>query len=381
METFKKTCSHCSAEFDTHKPDKQFCKQACYFASKKQDVTRPCAVCNKDFTTAYRFRGNKTCSEECRRIGQSRTTSTRVALTCEVCGKQYEKSELQAIGRKTCSRECYLSTCDSRQPDVTKQCEQCGDSFTVVFYKRDQRFCSKGCAHTGEHNPMFGKPGSLAGKPSWNHGKTAKTDERIAALGQKISDGAKAAFAAGERSNVGEKNPNFGRTRDTRTPEQLENYSKAASQRIVDGVSGYGWGRLYGTYDAKKSLKPVKFKSSWELATMMAWDRDDKIISYEYEPAIFKIDDGHRAVPDFLVTFADGAKRFVEVKPTAMQVLPDVAQRLDLAKIAVERTGVQYVIIGTAEMDEFRKLLGASLDAEISKHKRGCSTLPNPPVA
>jgi hypothetical protein len=228
---------------------------------------------------------------------------------------------------------------------------------------------------------MFGKPGSLAGKPSWNHGKTAKTDERIAALGQKISDGAKAAFAAGERSNVGEKNPNFGRTRDTRTPEQLENYSKAASQRIVDGVSGYGWGRLYGTYDAKKSLKPVKFKSSWELATMMAWDRDDKIISYEYEPAIFKIDDGHRAVPDFLVTFADGAKRFVEVKPTAMQVLPDVAQRLDLAKIAVERTGVQYVIIGTAEMDEFRKLLGASLDAEISKHKRGCSTLPNPPVA
>lgn len=381
MRTFRKTCSRCSTEFTTHKPDKQFCTQACYFASKKQDVTRPCLICGKDFTTAYRFRGNKTCSEACRRIGQSRTTSTRVTLTCEVCGKQYERPELQAIGSKHCSKECRLSTCDSRQPDVTKQCAQCGCDFTVVFYKRDQLFCSKSCAHIGENNGMFGKPGSLAGKPSWNHGQTAKTDERIAALGKKISDGTKAAFAAGERSNAGEENPNFGRTRDTRTPEQLENYSKAASKRIVDGVSGYGWGRLYGTYDAKKSPSPVKFKSSWELATMMVWDRDDTIASYEYEPTIFKIKDGRRAIPDFLVMFADGTTKFIEVKPTEMQALPDVATKLDLVRSAVERTGAQYAIIGTAEMNEFRKILGDSLDAEVSKHKRGRAAISDPPAA
>lgn len=379
--SFEKVCSHCSKPFTTHKPDKQFCANACYFASKKRDVTRPCEICSKDFTTAYRFRGNKTCSEECRRASQSRTASTRVMLTCEVCSKQYEKPELQAIGRKTCSRECYLSTCESKQPDVTKKCEQCGENFTVVFYKRDQRFCSRGCASTGENNGMFGKPGSFAGKPSWNHGQTAKTDERIATLGQKISDVSKVAFATGERSNVGEKNPNFGRTRDTRSPEQLENYSKAASKRIVDGVSGYGWGRLYGTYNAKKSTKPVKFKSSWELATMMAWDNDDTIASYEYEPAIFKIGNGRRAIPDFLVTYANRTTKFVEVKPSTVQALPEVAQKLDLVKIAVERTGIPYVIVGTAEMNEFRKLLGASLDAEISKRKRGCASLPDPPAA
>lgn len=382
MRTFRKTCSQCSAEFTTHKPDKQFCKQACYFASKKQDVTRPCAVCSKDFTTAYRFRGNKTCSEECRRIGQSRTTSTRVTLTCEVCGKQYERPELQAIGSKHCSKECYLSTCESRQPDVTKQCAQCGRDFTVVFYKRDQLFCSKSCAHTGENNGMFGKPSTLAGKLSWNHGKTAETDERLAALGQKISDGAKAAFAAGGRSNAGEKNPNFGRTRDTRTPEQLENYSKAAIDRIQRGVSGYtNVHHLTGIYSGKKCATPAHFRSSWELIMMLHWDNDSDVVSYEYEPIAFKIGPGKRAIPDFLVTFRDGRRQFFEIKPKKVQAEPAIAARLALTKSAVESMGVPYATICEDEIVKCKRQLGDSLDAEISKHKRGRATLPDPPAA
>ena len=379
--TYDKVCSHCSKPFTTHKPDKQFCANACYFASKKRDVTRPCEICSKDFTTAYRFRGNKTCSEECRRASQSRTASTRVMLTCEVCNKQYEKPELQAIGRKTCSRECYLNTCESRQPDVTKQCEQCGNDFVVVFYRRDQRFCSRGCASTGENNGMFGKPGSLAGKPSWNHGQTAETDERIAALGQKISDGAKAAFAAGERSNAGEKNPNFGRTRNTRSSEQLENYSKAAIDRIQRGVSGVGKNRLSGIYKGEKCARAAHFKSSWELIAMMAWDLDPTIRSYAYEPTWFKLEEGRRTVPDFLVTYVDGSTCFFEIKPSHIQSLPHVKRKLDLTKIAVEITGVPYRIIGDEEIVMMQRQLGDSLDAKISKHKRGRAALPDPPAA
>jgi hypothetical protein len=228
---------------------------------------------------------------------------------------------------------------------------------------------------------MFGKPGSLAGKPSWNHGKTAETDERIAALGQKISESAKVAFAAGERSNVGEKNPNFGRTRDTRTPEQLENYSKAAVDRIQRGVSGIGKNRLSGVYKGEKSIGAAHFKSSWELTAMMAWDRDPTIVSYAYEPAWFKIEEGRRTLPDFLVTYADGTTCFFEIKPSHIQSMPHVKQKLDLTRVAVEITGVPYRMIGDEEIIMMQQQLGDALVAEISKHKRGCSTLPNPPVA
>lgn len=87
-------------------------------------------------------------------------------LTCEVCGKDYERRGAKALESKTCSRECYverrrrLAETEDRGkyrrgdslPRGSIVCVGCGTSFDVVGsklkdydYKDGRKYCSVEC--------------------------------------------------------------------------------------------------------------------------------------------------------------------------------------------------------------------------------------------
>lgn len=370
MTTYKLNCNFCKTDFLTHKEFKKYCTRKCFFDSRhNNDVEKDCVVCNMKFFVKYRFRNTKTCGAECFSNLMKKVKNTRETKLCIVCQKSFDVVQSYKNNAKYCSYDpCFLSTRKSRQ-FLDKNCEYCKIEFKVSLANEQKRFCSKSCSNKGENNGMFGKHGPFFGKKSWNNGLTAKTDERIKNLGEKISHLAKEQFKSGERSNKGEKNPMFGHTPDMLTVEQRSNYSKAAIKRVLDGVSGYNTGHLTGIYNGLKTKTPVRFKSSWELAAMMWWDKSDEILSYSYEPDVICLDDGRRAIPDFFVNFINGDSLYYEIKPSAMQEVPLVAERLEKTKIKIESLGKKYVMIGDKEISLFKKELGESFKIEVERHK------------
>ena len=363
-------CVRCGTEFQSRRADKKYCTRACYFASRNKAVTRLCEICGVEFTTPYRFRTVRTCSSKCNGTRISQTSRKREVKQCLACGCDFEVTQSHKNERKYCSYECFLHTRKSHQSDVILTCEGCKHQFSVSFTKSHQRFCSHSCAGMGENNSMFGKPGSMTGKPAWNRGLTTKTDDRVCALGRKISVLTKKQFQSGRRSHVGSKNPNHGHTADTLTPEKRRHFSEAAIRRVLAGQSGYKTGHVTGTYDAAKSM-PVRFKSSWELAAMMWWDLQSFIDTYEYEPEIIILSDGRRAIPDFLLHHHDGSNEFVEIKPTQIQQLPSVHEKLCLVREALKSKGYTYRLMGDDVIKPMIAILGEAYVNAINGYKSG----------
>lgn len=361
------TCKKCAKEFVSVRLRK-YCSHEC-FAKRFDPVNKTCETCGKNFVVAYRFRGQKTCGVECAKVAISKTLTTSETKRCLVCNAQYTVVQSYKDNAKYCSYECFLSTRKTRQPDVMNVCEGCGKNFTVSYVRAKQRFCSKSCAHTGERNGMFGKPGSMTGKPPWSKNKSKETDERLKRMGEKISHVLKEQFSSGKRSHAGQKNPNFGNTSDTLSVEKRRNFSTAAINRVLSGVSGYKTGHITGEYMCKKSSKNVNFKSSWELAAMMWWDRNSNIRMYEYESRIIHLPDGRRAIPDFVLEYIDGTIEYVEIKPTPIQNLDIVKQKLDMIKEQLQREGAKYVLLGDDEIKLMIRDLGSAYDDAIKLYK------------
>jgi len=160
----------------------------------------------------------------------------------------------------------------------------------------------------------------------------------------------------------------FGRTNDLLTKEQRERYSKAAIQRVLKGQSGYKIGHLTGTYHTKKAGL-IRFKSSWELAAMMWWDKCENIRSYQYEPQIFNLSDGRRSIPDFKIEYVDGTTMFLEIKPSSIQLLTSVKEKLSLTRESVNSFGFSYELLGDQEIKLMIKELGEEFKNEVQRHK------------
>jgi hypothetical protein len=124
--------------------------------------TRTCGRCGVEFRRNSHGRipkhdAQRYCSRQCYfdtiKAGP-KAEPERILPTCAICGQQFDG---KASGRY-CSRECRLEKGrrDSHEryrqehtlarPDVTKTCEQCGNSFTVNKYA-DRLFCSDRCSH------------------------------------------------------------------------------------------------------------------------------------------------------------------------------------------------------------------------------------------
>ena len=356
-------CKTCHITFINKKKSSQYCCHQCY-ANRFGTVTNTCVICGQQFNVAYRFRATKTCGPGCRSklASQISTKRPETHSTCEACGKRYKITHNDS---HYCSYQCFLTTRKTRQPDVTKQCENCGKQFVVPFTKMGQRFCSNRCIPRvgnfapGERNPNFGKP-------SWNHGLTKYTDDRVKRLGDKISVQRKEQFANGTLSHKGIKNPNLGK----KPPSfPRDNYSKAAVHRLTRRNpinSRY----ITGVYDGVKSQGSVAFRSSWELAAMMWWERQENIDSYRYECMTLTLSDGRRTIPDFVVYYTNGDRILYEIKPSALQIVSPTKEKLDMTRQLANELGLRYELLGDAEIHKMIKELGDEFVEQVSRYKR-----------
>ena len=353
-----RACNACGNLYEPRSKQSKFCSVPCA-RSKQGSVnyeTWSCICCFKEFkryTGISKF--SRICSKECE-DNYRFVVGNYEMRTCERCNNEFEcRSNLTT---RYCSSECAYDGMYDRPSGkiVVLTCEGCKNQFETQFVNRFRRFCSRSCATTGERNPMFGKSGPMTGKHAWNFGFTKETDERLAVTGQNVSMALKALFASGELSHVGSKNSNFGRTRDTRTPENLENYSRAASQRIIDGVSGYGSHGRYYHQSEKLDVATMVCKSRWEKCAAICLDFDDDCISWEYEPLripyIDENGDPRNYVPDFVTCRKDGV-HIVEVKDVQNVDSVRNLRKFEAARAYTEECGWKFVVWTENELEQF----------------------------
>ena len=68
-----------------------------------------------------------------------------------------------------------------------------------------------------------------------------------------------------------------------------------------------------------KINKNIQYRSSYELKALKILDNDISVVKYEYESIRIPYDNGkHNTIPDFIVTYANGIKKMIEVKCKAL---------------------------------------------------------------
>lgn len=88
-------------------------------------------------------------------------------------------------------------------------------------------------------------------------------------------------------------------------------------------------------------------RSSYESAAVRRLEGDGSVQGFVFEPRL-TLPDGKHILPDFLVTWADGSKTLVEVKPAVFAFGPSAPettmQRLRVAQSEAERNGWKFEV-------------------------------------
>ena len=241
----------------------------------------------------------------------------RITLNCLICDKEFIVPEHNPKNQRMCSLSCS-NVFNKKHDDVELKCKACGKLFIVPYQKRHRITCSRSCSSAGELNGMHGIKGKNHpnyGVSPWIKGKTTKTDDRVAELGRKISKKLKNKFESGEMSNSGINNPMY---RKTHTKESREKMSKTKTEKIINGEYS-GWFRK-GIVYSKKMDEAIYVRSSWEECAIKFFDCCDNIVTFINEPFSIVYYYGkykRRYIPDFLVSYNNGTKKLIEIKPSA----------------------------------------------------------------
>jgi len=116
----------------------------------------PCQVCGKLFPKKPGrpgSKGNKVCSEECRRKSITLSKLKGKYVSCHYCGKQVWKKPYALKRSKLhfCSSECMLAW--KKANTIKKPCLYCGKLFTVIDARKDAaKFCSVKCRNLSERD-------------------------------------------------------------------------------------------------------------------------------------------------------------------------------------------------------------------------------------
>lgn len=276
-------CAHKTCSNLVKRKGKKYCSSKCYNDAKSVWAMMPCGFCGKEFEGVPGK--SKYCTKAC---SNSATKRSRVTLTCDGCGVSFEVVAGRGDDARFCTYECFASHRRGGQSiEVELTCEGCQEKFMKPFIYRATRFCSRSCATTGERNSSYGKSGTehpTYGSPKWNVGLTKLTDERLAAVGRKISE--------------------------------------VISDKIIAGEWNHQPGFNSGHFTSAKSGRTMYYRSSYELRAMEILEADPDVRAFKAEPfsIIYTGLDGlqHRYHPDILVEMVDGSQRLIEVKPSSL---------------------------------------------------------------
>lgn len=134
-------------------------------------------------------------------------------------------------------------------------------------------------------------------------------------------EGARKALLGSKRSETTKKKHSDTRKRMFASGEltiNREKISRSVTKLYLDG--GFQW--CVGKYHSPKAGKEIAYRSSWELTYAKLLDADPDVTSWEYEPFAIAYElngERKRYIPDFLVTYADGSRELVEVKPKELE--------------------------------------------------------------
>jgi len=120
-----------------------------------------------------------------------------------------------------------------------------------------------------------------------------------------------------------------------------EAISKSITKLYLEG--GFQW--CVGEYTSTKTGEVIFYRSSWELVYAELLDNDPTVVTWEYEPFSIVYRHGNKMknyLPDFLVTYDDGIKELVEVKPKQLETYGVNVAKRDAALTICVAEGWRY---------------------------------------
>lgn len=140
----------------------------------------------------------------------------------------------------------------------------------------------------------------------------------------------KALAADGRRKGSG--NGMYGRTHTSKSREKM---SETRTANIIAGVYDPSRWSKKGEKFASKAGRLIPYRSLWELRAIEMLESDDTVTCFKFEPfrVVYYYNNNRRHyVPDFLVTYSDGRRLLIEVKPLCF-----VDAAINIAKFAAAR--------------------------------------------
>ncbi len=110
-----------------------------------------------------------------------------------------------------------------------------------------------------------------------------------------------------------------------------------------------------GTYTSVKG-GTFNYRSGWELKYAMWLDACLSVLSYRYEPYpveyVSNVRTGkvRKYYPDFEVTYVDGMKRLVEIKPKKKTTVAKNVKKFAAARLHCEKNGLTFVVITEVDL-------------------------------
>lgn len=111
-----------------------------------------------------------------------------------------------------------------------------------------------------------------------------------------------------------------------------------------------------GLFTSDKCQKTFKFRSSWECKYMAFLDKNDDVISWDYECLKIPYVSNTRTkkvrnyLPDFLVQHKRDGNLVVEIKPKRKLKNPTVIKKSSAAEMWCIQSGMKFVILTEIEL-------------------------------
>jgi len=177
------------------------------------------------------------------------------------------------------------------------------------------------------------------GGPSWNSGITCSDKTK-----KKISKSMKKKWNDPEFREKSVKSAK----KKTLSEKHKQNISKGLSKAYVEGrrESTRKIGFYSGSFYSKKNGKTLEYRSSYEWFAYQLLEQMVMVFAYEVEPFTIKYRKGYNKVgrytPDILVTYMDGSKQLIEVKPKKKVNDEMVQKKMKAAKRYCKKNGIEF---------------------------------------
>jgi len=150
-----KTCVVCGEEFHNTNVNQIYCSEKC----KQKALTAICKNCGEEFLLRKRGEHGKInfCSKSCATSWSNKHRKLKPKIknlvTCEICGKEYQKKSTYSKQHNFCGKECYLKWARRKMPK-DKKCVIC--NAPLVSWKQISRdCCSDECFEKKTHHEHF----------------------------------------------------------------------------------------------------------------------------------------------------------------------------------------------------------------------------------